>query len=233
VIGFAESTGKIGLLVPTGAPVVSSPAVGTVAPVSFRLVGDMDIDVPATGTASPIVTDAPAIASGTEATGYFIEAAVPGTASGPLGIEHSAADPPGTFYYADYGARVIGRASLPLPEDGWVTGGGWIDVPGGRADFSLTAFRREPGGAVRGTFRYKNHATGETIQSTEITDLFVYGTTAVFSGTMMVGSVPGNFTVQVSDQGEPGTKDTFLIAAPGSTIGNTLAGGNIQIHRKD
>ena len=233
MIGFAESTGKIGLLVPTGAPVVSSPAVGTVAPVSFRLVGDMDIDVPATGTASPIVTDAPAIASGTEATGYFIEAAVPGTASGPLGIEHSAADPPGTFYYADYGARVIGRASLPLPEDGWVTGGGWIDVPGGRADFSLTAFRREPGGAVRGTFRYKNHATGETIQSTEITDLFVYGTTAVFSGTMMVGSVPGNFTVQVSDQGEPGTKDTFLIAAPGSTIGNTLAGGNIQIHRKD
>ena len=76
-------------------------------------------------------------------------------------------------------------------------------------------------------------ATGETIQTIELTDLLVYGNNAVFAGTAMIGNIQGTFSVQVSDAGEPGTNDTFrLVTAPGSTAGNTLAGGNIQIHRK-
>jgi hypothetical protein len=38
--------------------------------------------------------------------------------------------------------------------------------------------------------------------------------------------------VQVSDQGEPGTNDTFRVSVSGTTTSNTLGGGNIQIHRR-
>jgi streptogramin lyase len=234
VIGFTELTlGKIGLLIPTGSPTVITPSVTTVVPTTFRLTGEMNTETPVVGTSSPIVTDVPATASGSDTSGFFIEATLPGATYSPMGIDRKRDDPPGTFYYAATGERVIGRASLPTPEEALVTGGGWIDVPGGRASFSFTAFRKEMGGAVKGNFRYKNHVTGETIQSVELDDLLVYGTDAIFSGTMMVGNVPAVFTVKVSDQGEPGTNDTFRVTVAGTTTSNTLAGGNIQIHRKD
>jgi DNA-binding beta-propeller fold protein YncE len=234
VIGFTESgPAKIGLLIPTGSPTVSLPTVGTVAPTSFRLVGEIDNVLPVSGTAAPIVTDVQATAAGSEAAGYFIEAAIP-SSFGPMGIDRHPADPPGTFYYVDYGNRLIGRASLPLPEEALVTGGGWIAVPGGRASFSFTAFRKEPGGPVEGNVRVSNHATGETLRSVEITDLFVYGTDAALTGTMTFGELTGTFTLEVSDRGEPGTSDNFRMAAePGATIANSLGGGNIQIHRKN
>jgi hypothetical protein len=234
IIAFTEmGLGRVGLLIPTGSPVVSAPDVLTVTPTSFHLVGEIDTLVPATGTVAPILTDVPATVSGSAATAYFIEAAIPALATGPLGIDRSASDPPGTYYYADYRDRLIGRVSLPLPEEALVTGGGWIDVPGGKANFSFNAFREDPGGAVKGTFRYKNLATGDTIQSVGLTDLVVYGNNAVFAGTAMIGNIQGTFSVRVSDAGEPGTNDTFRLSTePGSTVGNTLAGGNIQIHRK-
>jgi streptogramin lyase len=232
VIGFTElSAAKIGLLIPTGSPVVVTPTFATVVPTTFRLTGEMDTAIPVGGTASPIVTDVPATASGSDASGFFIEATIPG-AFAPLGIDRKRDDPPGTFYFAATGERLIGRAGLPMPEEALVTGGGWIDVPGGRASFSFTAFRKETGGAVKGNFRYTNHATGETIQSVEIDDLLVYGTDAIFSGLMMAGTAPAAFTVQVSDQGEPGTNDTFRVSVSGTTTSNTLGGGNIQIHRR-
>ena len=234
VIGFTGSeSAKLSLLIPTGSPVVSAPVVATVLPTSFLLVGEMDGELPATGTVAPIVTTVSATAVGSEATGYFIEAAIPNS-FGALGIDRNPADPPGTFYYTDYGTRLIGQASLPLPEEALVTGGGWIDVAGIRGHFSFSVFRKDPGGPVKGRFQYKNQSTGETIKSEEITDLLVYGNNAILSGTMTVGGVSGTFTVQVSDHGEPGTNDTFrMVAVPGSTVSNTLAGGNIQIHRRD
>jgi streptogramin lyase len=234
IIGFTEmALGRVGLLIPAGSPVVSAPDVLTVTPTSFHLEGEIDTLVPATGTIAPILTDVPATVSGSDGTGYFIEAAIPAIATGPLGIDRNPSDPPGTYYYADYRDRLIGRVSLPLPEEALVTGGGWIDVPGGKANFSFNAFRKEPGGAVKGTFRYRNLATGDTMQSVELTDLLVYGNNAVFAGTAMIGKIQRTFSVQVSDAGEPGTNDTFrLVTEPGSTVGNTLAGGNIQIHRK-
>ena len=233
VVAFTQSgLARIGLLIPAGSPVVVLPEVATIAPASFRLDGEIVDAVPVGGTVTPIVTDVSAAVSGSDGTGYFSEAAIPGS-FGPLGIDRNPADPAGTFYYADYGGRLIGRVGLPLPEEALVTGGGWIDVPGGRASFSFTAFRKQAGGPVKGNFRLGNHATGQTIQSVEITDLLVYGTDAIFSGTMTDGHVPGTFTVRVSDHSEPGTNDTFHVALPGSTIANTLSGGNIQIHRRN
>jgi streptogramin lyase len=232
IVAFTQSAlTRIGLLIPTGSSIVSAPAVATVAPTSFRLAGEMHADVPEIGTAMPVVTDVPTSASGSDATGFFVEATIPGTSS-PLGIDRNPLDAAGTFYYTDLGGLFIGRASLPLPEEALVTGGGWIDVAGGRASFSFTAFRKDTGGPVKGRFQYQNHATGEIVQSVEIVDLLVYGTDAIFSGSLMNGGVPGTFTVQVSDRGEPGTNDTIRVTLSGATTANTLAGGNIQIHRK-
>jgi streptogramin lyase len=235
LVAFTEmSLGKIGFLVPTGSPLVVTPAVDTVMPSMYGSRGWMETAQPLTGTAMPVVADVATTTVDDEGSGYFIEASIPGSA-GALGIDRNPADPPGVFYFADYGHRVIGRVSLPLPEKALVTGGGWIDVAGGRASFGFSAFRPESGGSVKGQLRYRNHATGETLESLELTDLLVYGTTATLTGTMDIGGgAMGTFTVQVSDQGEPGDLDTLRITAtPGPTAGNTLGGGNIQIHRKD
>ena len=87
---------------------------------------------------------------------------------------------------------------------------------------------------MKGHLRFKNHATGETINSIEINDLLVYGSNATFTGLMDIGGgAMGPFTVRVSDQGEPGSADTFcIVAGQGSCAGTTLRGGNIQIHRQ-
>lgn len=231
IVGFTQSAlARLGVLIPTGAPIVSAPSVAAAAPTSFRLAGEMHTDVPDRGTAMPVVTDVATSASGSDATGFFVEAAIPAS-FGPLGIDRNTADPPGTFYYTDLGGRLIGRVHLPLPEEALVTGGGWIDVAGGRASVSFSVFRKDQGGPVKGSFRYRNHATGESVQSEAITDLLVYGTDAFFAGTLTAGG--GAFTVQVSDRGEPGTNDTIRVVLPDATAANSLGGGNIQIHRKE
>lgn len=52
------------------------------------------------------------------------------------------------------------------------------------------------------------------------------------AGTAEINGVPGTYTVDVSDNGEPGRADTFMIMlSTGYTAGGTLVGGNIQLHQ--
>ena len=234
LIAFTETgLGRIGFLIPTGSPMVVPPVVAKVSPTLYGNAGWMDTVQPLQDTAMPIVTQMPTTAVDVAGTGHFIEAPVP-LSAGALGIDRNPTDPAGTFYFADYGQRVIGRVSLPVPEEALVTGGGWIDVPGGKASFGFTAYRPEAGAPVKGHLRFRNHATGDTIDSVEINDLLVYGSNATFTGLIDIGGgALGPFTVRVSDQGEPGSGDTFrILAGTGSSAGNTLGGGNIQIHRQ-
>lgn len=83
---------------------------------------------------------------------------------------------------------------------------------------------------------YIDHAFDVTVQSTSIT----FNGTCTFSGTGTgtIGGVSGpvNFTVSVTDNGEPGTADTFEIHVTGAVQYNSsfgpvlLSGGNIQAH---
>ena len=77
-----------------------------------------------------------------------------------------------------------------------------------------------------------NHATGDKVHSVMFDSMVIAGNTAAFTGTCTINKVVCTFTVQVQDNGEPGTNDAFTISinfAPAE--GGTLRSGNIQIHQ--
>src|SRR5438876_1186267 len=111
-----------------------------------------------------------------------------------------------------------------------VTGGGTINVVGGIGSFSFIVQRAASTGALSGRLQYFNHASGAQVQSQSISSLMIIGNTATFGGTCTVNGTSCTFTVNVTDNGEPGTTDTFAISVSGGpTEGGTLRGGNILI----
>jgi hypothetical protein len=79
--------------------------------------------------------------------------------------------------------------------------------------------------------QYVNHASGANVHSLTFTSLVIAGNTATFGGTCTKNGAPCTFTVNVTDNGEPGTNDSFVISVSGATPeGGMLRSGNIQIH---
>jgi hypothetical protein len=112
-----------------------------------------------------------------------------------------------------------------------VTGGGWIDVVGGKGTFGLTAQAKD--GQPSGNLTYQDHAQNRTVKSISITAVIVSGNCARILGTATVnGTGAFGFDVNVCDNGEPGKdSDTFSIdMSDGYSAGGILRGGNIQIH---
>jgi hypothetical protein len=112
-----------------------------------------------------------------------------------------------------------------------VTGGGWIEVLGGKATFGLTAQVKDV--SPSGNLTYQDHAQNRTVKSTSITAVIVNGNCAQILGTATVnGTGAFGFQVTVCDNGEPGKDtDTFSISmSDGYSASGTLRGGNIQIH---
>jgi hypothetical protein len=127
--------------------------------------------------------------------------------------------------------RTVTPTRVPDARPDKTTGGGWIDVPNGRAYFAFEVAERRNGGGVDGRLYYANQATGEQLRSLDITSLKVVGNTATFEGTCQSRTGRCTFKVVVQDNGEPGRADTFHIApSPGTPAGGTLEGGNIQVH---
>lgn len=123
-----------------------------------------------------------------------------------------------------------GTPCIPTPPPtGKVTGGGQIDVVGGRGNFGFNA--KQDGGVASGHLNYMNHATGAHLDCrvTVITEFTP--TTAKFSGTCSSNSAASSFMAEVEDNGEPGRNDVFRITYGTVTEGGTIRSGNIQIHR--
>jgi hypothetical protein len=121
---------------------------------------------------------------------------------------------------------------LPSNSVGKVTGGGTINVTGGIGNFSFIVQSQSTTGPVTGDLQFNNHASGDTVQSVTFTSLTISGNTATFSGICTNNGVPCTFTVNVTDNGEPGTNDSFTISISGGPAqGGTLRSGNIQIHK--
>ena len=129
--------------------------------------------------------------------------------------------------------KITDVAVEPPPTAGKVTGGGSIDVAGGRGTFSFSVQRKETGVPVKGHLQYVNHVNGNKVQSEAFDSLVITGTMASFGGSCTMNKVtPCTFRVDVTDNGEPGTNDSFVISiTPGSPEGGMLRGGNIQIHQ--
>ena len=126
-------------------------------------------------------------------------------------------------------AKITEAAVPPGPFTARVTGGGTIDVVGGIGTFSFIIQRADTG-ELSGQLQYFNHASGAQVKSETYTSLTIVANTATFDGTCTVNGMSCTFTVNVTDNGEPGTTDTFTISVDGGpTEGGTLKSGNILI----
>jgi hypothetical protein len=120
---------------------------------------------------------------------------------------------------------------IAAPSIGKITGGGSITAAGNIGTFGFTVQRTALGAPIQGDLQYVDHATGAKIHSLSFSSLSVTATTATFAGTCVNNGVPCTFSVSVTDNGEPGDKDTFIISVSGAQAeGGILRSGNIQIH---
>ncbi|HKQ63206.1 MAG TPA: post-COAP-1 domain-containing protein [Candidatus Polarisedimenticolaceae bacterium] len=118
---------------------------------------------------------------------------------------------------------------------GKTTGGGEIDVPGGRANFGFVARRAALGGQPSGQLEYYNHARSLNVHSVSVLTFSVSGNTATFTGDCTKnGLTPCSFAVTVEDNGEPGRNvDMFTIAVSDEPVEGgsaPISRGNVQIH---
>jgi beta-propeller repeat-containing protein len=129
-------------------------------------------------------------------------------------------------------AQITEAEVPPGPFTARVTGGGTIDVAGGIGNFHFI-IQQQTDETLSGRLQYINHASGARVQSVTYTSLLIVGNTATFDGTCTLNGSPCTFRVEVTDNGEPGTTDTFTISypSPAPTDGGTLRSGNILIRQ--
>jgi hypothetical protein len=128
-----------------------------------------------------------------------------------------------------------GCPPAPVCHD-FVTGGGFITVGTGRANFGFNAGVKAGSPTPVVHFNFIDHNTGMHVKATSITR-YVEGTTGstsrLFEGAAEIDGASGTYSVEVADNGEPGRNtDTFRISlSTGYTAAGALAGGNIQLHK--
>ncbi len=112
-----------------------------------------------------------------------------------------------------------------------VTGGGWIPLSGRKANFGFQVSRQGVASPT-GSLSFDDKAGHVKVAAESVTSLLIVGNSARFSGSCTVNKVSGyTFTVDVTDNGEAGTSDSFRIQlSNGYDTSGTLGGGNIQIH---
>src|SRR2546425_551665 len=106
-----------------------------------------------------------------------------------------------------------GSSGKPVPKD-FMTGGGFIEVNGGKANFGFVAGLKPGKTTISGQLNYLDHASGLKVKAETITAYGGMGTTTRrFSGDATVNGAAGyTFTVIASDVAEPGRgADTFSI----------------------
>jgi hypothetical protein len=125
----------------------------------------------------------------------------------------------------------IAAAPVAPSAGGKVTGGGSVEVDGGLGTFAFSVQRKASGGPIDGKLQFIIHATRVAIRSVSLTSLVIASNVATISGTCTENGAPCTFAATVTDNGEPGTSDTFLISvSAGSPAGGLLRGGNVQVH---
>jgi hypothetical protein len=138
---------------------------------------------------------------------------------------------------------IIIEVPTPNPQptcDDFVTGGGWIHTSSGaKANFGVHGGIRK--GAFWGGLNYIDHGTGMHVKSTAVTGyVALTDLTRKITFNVTINGVAGTAVVIVTDNGEPGTHDTFQIQlstgySAGGELGGTQkkgGGGNIQLHNR-
>ena len=138
---------------------------------------------------------------------------------------------PGAYQQANAGGYDAFVVKIAAAGVGKITGGGSITVADSIGTFGFIVQRARADAPIQGDLEYINHATGARVHSVTFNSFSVNDTAATFGGTCINNGAPCTFAVEVTDNGEPGTTDTFSISISGGpTEGGTLRSGNIQIH---
>jgi hypothetical protein len=110
-----------------------------------------------------------------------------------------------------------------------VSGGGFIAGTPKKNNFGIDA-EFVTGVGTSGTVNYHDKNVGIHLIGDTILSVFCDGNDATILGSGTVGGSPVTFRVDVTDNGEPGTADTFAISiSTGYSASGTLGGGNIQV----
>jgi hypothetical protein len=141
----------------------------------------------------------------------------------------------GEVLAAGGGNELGALASAELYEPGvtatHVDGRGAFDNQGNEVMFSFRAAQADDGSRL-GQFTFCDPAAGMCITKGIIRSLSIPSNTADFSGSArMEDGTRVRFSVNVTDNGQPGTSDTISISlANGYSATGTLTGGDIRIY---
>jgi hypothetical protein len=112
-------------------------------------------------------------------------------------------------------------------------GGRIVAANGDAATFGGNAQAKSPT-AVKGQLEYTDHGPAQAakFKSLNVTSAICDGPRATVRGTGDANGTPVDFRIDITDNGEPGTADTYrLRLSNGYDSGEqTLAGGNVQTH---
>ncbi len=121
-----------------------------------------------------------------------------------------------------------GGGKPPRIKKDFVTGGGFINKDGSKANFGFVAGFKPGKTTVSGQLNYIDHSSGLHVKSASVASYGGTGVCRSFAGTTTTGL---GYTVNVCDNGEPGRADTFSISlSDGYSASGVLAGGNVQLH---
>ena len=118
----------------------------------------------------------------------------------------------------------------------FVTGGGWIKVGSGKANFGSNAGYKPNASTPEIHFNYNDHNSGMQMKATSIS-VYTRGDTATtrhMEGNAEINGVSGfTYSIDMADNGEPGqnTDSLKISLSNGYSAGGPLGGGNIQLHK--
>lgn len=122
-----------------------------------------------------------------------------------------------------------GTANPPCPVKDFVTGGGYFFKDGQRVSFAVHGGTNADGSFRPGGLNVVDHGTGGKVQAKT---LDAYSDPFPVSNSRQLHFADGNWTVNVTDNGEPGTGDAFSVTNGAYSASATpIAGGNIQLHQ--
>jgi len=116
------------------------------------------------------------------------------------------------------------------PVKDFVTGGGQLDVAGGKLSFGMVGGLKPNG--LSGHFNAVDHRSGGPhIKAGSVSDYLLVDVVTRELAYDCSGTNSSTCLVTVSDRGEPGVNDSLAIESGNYSEAGTLARGNIQLHK--